>query len=210
MDTSANADVNTESRDDGSKKRTGSKAELAGCSAAKKPNNKSYRHLFTFGQDKNSPSSTHYRRPSNRFSLFGTGKAVFPGPGPQFMRAEEEDETTNNVYDNDGERSREAERAKPDEVEGSTTVEAQEKYENIPAVIQVDDDKVQQHVGRNHDARPGELERIATMFVREKPIEELEEEWSAPGGIRDQMRHEFKVRRQKASLTHSSAPARLR
>lgn len=147
------------------------------------------------------------------------------------MHTDEEDDKWSHAYDNDMEPPQEGEEANPDE--HVTAADGDDENEDSPVLSDVPDDHDQQRTGRNHDAyvttdaqgsqdkpeyqlpsdvfsRPGALEEIATMFVRQKPIDQLEEEWSTPGGIREQVRHEFKVRRQKAASAHSSAPARVR
>lgn len=46
---------------------------------------------------------------------------------------------------------------------------------------------------------PDALLRIATRFCRTKSIQELEEEWSAPGGTRETMKRDFKQKRQNVT-----------
>ncbi|KAI0560486.1 hypothetical protein FGB62_112g23 [Gracilaria domingensis] len=46
-------------------------------------------------------------------------------------------------------------------------------------------------------SRPEALKDIACQFVRSSGLEQLGEEWERVDGIRDQMRRDFKIRRQK-------------
>lgn len=48
--------------------------------------------------------------------------------------------------------------------------------------------------------RPAELAELASKFCRSNTLEQLGEEWDAENGIRDEMRRDFKLRRQTSAL----------